>query len=364
MTIKSLVSRMNSICPVRNCKVNDFPSKLKEKLYSYREELESLEFTDEECDYSKGMMLRNVDKLIEAINETIEQVYLGKPADAYKKLSSLLSSLGRHLDSIEEGHSFYRMRSAKGPEKNKIGYKDMFHIPFDKRGIVTTQRFSTPGYPCLYLGEHSYGCWEELGQPDLDSCLVSRLKNTRSLKLWDLRIPSSEDINNPLFIGHSIMSFPLVIACMFKVDDSNISFKPEYIIPQMLLQSIIDSHIDGIIYTSVHKNKIYGFYDNVFTNYVIPIKQYNKDYSHCPQLCETFSITKPTCEEYLKIQHGSDLAPDFVKFKPNPSLPARKQNGYFNYRQSLFGYIENWLDDESYFKLNKIKPSVKKSNSK
>lgn len=355
MINEDLIKQMNSLCPTRSCKVNEFPTKLKEKLSSYKESLNNIDFVSDS--FEKSTVFDIVDKLTVAINEAVDLVYRGKLSAAYGKLNVLVPSLGRFVYAVDVDHSFYRMRTASGAEKSKIGYKDMFHIPFQKRGIVSTQRYSAPGYPCLYLGEHSYGCWEELGRPDLDSCLISLIKNTKTLKLWDLRIPAVENLQYPVFETYSLMLFPLVLACMFKVDDSNVSFKPEYIIPQILLQQIIDSPgIDGIMYTSVHKNKDYSFPDCVFTNYVIPVKEYSIDYRFCPKLCESFKITKPTCEEYLKIQHGSDLAPNSDTIYIDEKWSLSMKNAVYNYNRSLFGNIEKWLSSESDFKLYAIKP--------
>lgn len=357
MVNAALINRMNSLCLADSCKVNDYPSELKKRLSLYKSELSNTEFVNDS--FGKSAIIEIVDKISVAISDAVDLVYQGKPAAAFNALNVLIPSFGRFLHKVEIGHSFYRMRSATVMEKSMISYRDMFHIPFHKRGIVNTQRYSMPGYPCLYLGENSYGCWEELGRPDLDSCLVSRLQNTKQLMLWDLRIPTIENLQDSIFEAHAMMLFPLVLACMFKVDDSNISFKPEYIIPQILLQQIVGSPgIDGIMYTSVHKNNDFDFPDSVFTNYVIPVKEYNKKYSHCPKLCETFRITKPTCEEYLKIQHGSNLAPDSETIHIDDKWSPQKKKSVYNYSNSLFGNIEKWLNNESDFIMHTIFPST------
>ena len=70
----------------------------------------------------------------------------------------------------------------------------MFHIPFNKRGKVETQRYSAPGYPCLYLGSSVNACWEELGQPRFDDMMVSRFVVKEAFPVLDLRMPKEEDL--------------------------------------------------------------------------------------------------------------------------------------------------------------------------
>lgn len=64
--------------------------------------------------------------------------------------------------------------------------------------------------------------------------MVSRLECERELRLVDLRTPSYDDWNdNP---EKYLLFFPIIIACSFKVNNENDSFKPEYIIPQLIME--------------------------------------------------------------------------------------------------------------------------------
>lgn len=114
----------------------------------------------------------------------------------------------------------------------KIEPKEMFHIPLDMRGIVKTQRYSTSGYPCLYLGESIYGCWEEMRRPPMIKCAVSRLECSLKLNIVDLSIPSEIDMTNPAYQR----LIPLIISCMVPVENHNDTYKPEYIIPQLIIE--------------------------------------------------------------------------------------------------------------------------------
>ena len=79
--------------------------------------------------------------------------------------------------------------------------KDMLHIPFDKRGIISSQRFSIAGIPCIYLSTSSLGCWLELNMPREDLFQVSSYEITSS-ELRVLNLCISQDLLNGTFSGY------------------------------------------------------------------------------------------------------------------------------------------------------------------
>ena len=149
---------------------------------------------------------------------------------------------------INEGELFYRMR------ENNTGHlysaEQMFHIPFQLRRLVGNQRFSVTGHPSLYLGRSIYVCWEELNRPKFDTANIVAFRAKRELNLLDLRMPNNINIMDDLY------RIPLIIASSIKTKDSNLPFKPEYIISQAILHSIVNENrkidnsknYDGIIY--------------------------------------------------------------------------------------------------------------------
>ena len=84
-----------------------------------------------------------------------------------KKGLSPKISLADMIHTCEADSNFYRVRQL--PSIYEVEAKELFHIPISKRGIVKTQRYSIPGYPCLYLGKSIYGCWEEMRRPPMCS---------------------------------------------------------------------------------------------------------------------------------------------------------------------------------------------------
>lgn len=145
----------------------------------------------------------------------------------------------------------------------------MLHIPFDKRGLITTQRFSMAGVPCLYLSTTSLGCWLELDMPQLEVLHLSSYKIPNDLKILNMCI-SQYTINGSTRGGWVdeiqykatctlIELFPLVCATSFQVLEMNRSFRSEYIISQLLMQVINELGIDGVAYLSKKMKDYYAY---------------------------------------------------------------------------------------------------------
>lgn len=207
-------------------------------------------------------------------------------------------------------------RSRKGRDIWNLG--DMFHIPYNKREIISTKRYSIPGYPCLYLSGSIYGAWTESGKPSFNEFNISRFEVRKDLKVLDLSF-SAHEIFNPVseysvylpkldineITNRYLYTWPLICACSFTIKEQSRNFKSEYIFPQLLLQVIrnYDStsdmmKIDGIKYFSCQNKYDYKVRPNpIYTNYVfisddmslidINKNQYSRD------LCEKFYLTPP-----------------------------------------------------------------------
>jgi len=322
---------------------------------------------------SKEELMKKIDKVISYIRQAAHYVYKGCNPAAFelirKVIQVVLTSLP--LKVFPENSQFYRMRTMEN--RDNVGINDLFHIPLKKRGIVKTQRYSAPGYPCLYLGESVYVCWEEMLRPDLNHCFVSRLANQREIPLLDLSYPElSEWIKNDgnnysyetnYIIVSSLIRLPLLIACMVKVRNTGDVFKPEYIIPQIIMDMII-YHIRfkknkkekplyvGVYYTTVHQNRDFNFIprDNngicnysLINNIAIPVQSPLSPNKFCPELCEWFKITEPTCDEFERAK-----MPYFYSQKFGLSISNVNQ-----YQLSTFGQLEERLN---HLGLNPIEP--------
>lgn len=342
---KSLHNEMLKLVPSDSTPAQQFPRHLEYKLQDYLELIQGTTLID---GGEKDELLSHIKDINKYLIESVKLTYSGQPAKAYESISHVAERIKANTRQIAKNQSFYRMRRVEdSKEKRTMNHIGMFHIPFSLRSIVTTQRYSMPGYPCLYLGETSFACWEELGRPNLDSCMVSRVENHEPFTVWDLRIPDLNDWKDNTQMLNCLRRFPLVIACTFKTHDDKAVFKPEYIIPQLLLELLQGNpHIDGIEYTSIHweqnqkkdsVNQKLGLDKNDYSNIVIPVQDVTSGTEHCPKLCDLFHISDPTCEEYERIQ------PTFVT--------RGKSSNSGKYKKSLFGRLEQKLKESDCFKI-------------
>ena len=102
------------------------------------------------------------------ICEVVMNYLRGKPHIAYslmKESFELIKDilLRKSEKLIGRTHSangkfIFRARVQREGDAPPTIRKDMFHIPFEKRHLVSGQRFSIHGVPSVYLGESIYDC--------------------------------------------------------------------------------------------------------------------------------------------------------------------------------------------------------------
>lgn len=262
----------------------------------FLEKLDSIEYF-EDISFEINTIKERQNHLVEQLKSAISHYYAGKPASALSELEKGLNSNLKNFEEIlnvREFHSntdFYRIRIHK--LNFPLKPENFFHIPFDLRGKIKTQRFSIPGFPSLYLGNSSYVCWEELNRPNLNDFQIVRLKNTQLLKVIDLSPPKGDN-KSPYEYYKYLMIWPLVFASSVRVRNYDDYFKPEYIIPQLLLQWVRkDNRIDGISYQTTHINFKESLSKGEFLNIVLPVKE-NKTRGLCSELENKFLMTEST----------------------------------------------------------------------
>lgn len=311
---------------------------------------------------NKDIVIGKIESLSKALIKTLELFYLGKIHEATStfnlSLDGILFDEIQAISSIKVGTNFYRARK----NENKHFVKsDLFHIKFELRHIVSTNRYSVPGFPALYLGDSTYVCWEEFDKHKLRDLWFTRLTNVKELNL--IQIQRIEDfllelntINHHFcltFLLRYLITFPLTIACSIKVKFPNGNFKPEYIIPQLLLQYISkNDKIDGIKFpsTKVDYIKLSGV---AAYNYVFPVKKIEK-IGFCSKLIDTFHSTEPTSLELEEIIYNPTTHPVFLSESGLSSDKryielVEKQQSY--YLTTSFGKIENSLKQKKAEKL-------------
>lgn len=307
--------------------------------------------------------LKNICKYI---NEIVRNLEKGLHSTAYKQMKYLFAGTNKYKNLKDNmpysilvaGSSLYRIRMKGDDEKHtEFKYSDMFHIPLNKKGIIRTQRYSSPGYPCLYVGESIYACWEEMHRSNFDLCMVSRLETTMELKLFDLRIPDKADFDNA--DENLLLRLPILIACMVVVKNPNDIYKPEYSITQLLTEWIITNNnsgnkkekIHGIRYTSSHSaasSSGFEYPKDKLDNIAIFVLDPLSTKKYCPQLSKAFKITDPTCNEYEKLKCGYDIDSGTI------DELTKEEKLWLNYKISDFGNLEKRLQDTEKFPLHEI----------
>ena len=173
--------------------------------------------------------------------------------------------------------------------------------------------------------------------------MVSRIKVESPISVIDLRIPTLEDLNGKDKLK-SFLILPLIITCMVQTKNRNDIYKPEYIMPQMIMsfvKSVLANlgknniSLEGVYYTSTHKNDEFGYPDYVFDCLAIPVKDVESTEDFCPELCKIFKITKPANWELDNLKSPFPIDGGYTD-----------GNVVTRYRQSAFGYLERRLDDK------------------
>lgn len=259
--------------------------------------------------------------IVNGIKEAINEYYKGYPAKAYTSLErgmEYIQEIDRYLKATVQ-NDLYRLRINTDGTSTEYSQGEMFHIPFNLRTMVSTQRYSIPGLPSIYLGSTMYVCWEELGRPPfntLNAALFSKTDRTRlnviNLGVHPKVISGFVEMDEPrvrpeetLKEANSYLLFwPLIAACSVKVNMRKHSFKPEYIVPQLLLQYVTrNEQYDGIKYLSVH-NYPEKTHTDLLHNYVFPAKTI-EGRGHCTRLKSSFKLTEGIPWQMYEIYSGS-----------------------------------------------------------
>ncbi len=283
----------------------------------------------------------------------------GQPSDAYQEFAEGLRKLVPILDRITltdlgpgDLRFVYRVRKQTGPPLTR---EEMFHIPFEKRQKVASQRYSIPGLPCLYLCGSLYTCWAEMGQPPFhelqasafwlkDGCTIKLINLSERPLRMQLRLTPEGHLQDAasedLFVTH-VLLWPLFAACSIRVRVRAEPFKPEYIIPQMLLQWVAkEGDFDGICYFSTHVNAVTRRPVLPPCNLVFPAREI-KEVGRCSRLRGHFKMTQPYSWELLR----AITVDDETRFHLVPTYEFEFINGRKQqYFRTEFGIVESRLN--------------------
>lgn len=334
-----------------------FRKELFDRLDEYKKFIDRLDFSELGPIHSIPLQIKPVKDLIVGIKESVELYLNGYPSRAFDELKkSFDMGLFSHLSNsvLGEKECIYRFRKQTG--NYQLSQKELFHIPFHSRTKVDTQRYSIPGFPSLYAANSIYVAWEEMQRPPIDQLQAAKLTNVKKLVFFDLTTDiyvADADLStiDPNELWKHLIVWPLIAACSVKVRDRNSAFKPEYIIPQLMLQIIrAENKWDGIRFSSTHIDRnIMKKAKGEFYNYVLPVKD-NSDDGYCAELLSTFEMSDVTSwylsEVFLKptgsafFTSGVDTTPYKIQaIEIDPDKPLA-------YQYSVFGTLEKALNSK------------------
>ena len=259
------------------------------------------------------------DKIINEIKEYREKVissinlyYQGNLVDAQIIINEMLDEFDNAAPAITDINSSFAFPGG-GPEHSEVQFfrarlsdsvvefsaEEMLHIPFNKRHIVKSERFSIPGLPCLYLGNSSYACWVEMGCPADHQFNVSPLVLDNTQRVLNLTVSMSSlyefnenehtfsDLEAEKYIINLLKLFVLTLCTSYKVQETNRNFKSEYILSQMIMLACKNRDLDGITYYSKQiPSELLAF--NVGVNLVLFAK-YNGE-EHLSEICQHLEV--------------------------------------------------------------------------
>lgn len=270
-----------------------------------------------------------MNKCCDEIKKAVRSTFEGQPHNAYQHLIKAMTSIREELEGLainklgdNDLGILFRGRRTSSPSLSK---EEMFHIPFELRHLVATQRYSIPGLPCLYLTGSLYTCWEEMGRPPLHELQISGLwlKDATTFKVLnfsnrpkrlnkylspdgsisDIYDKNKTQLKNTLI--NSIVIWPLMAACSIIVKNRNAPYKPEYVIPQMVLQWITkNEEFDGLCYFSTHVSAVTN---SPFptSNFIFPAQNVVPS-GRCSILCNSFKMTDPVSWQILSAVNAGE----------------------------------------------------------
>ena len=288
----------------------------------------------------------------------------GRMVEAFKALRLALGEVSDEMKRQEASWNcdidkrlLYRVRQGL---HGRLSREQLFHIPFEERYRVPPHRYSILGLPCLYLSGSLYTCWEEMGRPPLHQLHVAAFWLKKSIKMLHLvdrpslirpwvngnDVVERQNVQRDFldkWISRSLVLWPLIASSSVVVRHRDSPFKPEYVIPQMLLQWVRENgDCDGICYSSSNVRVASTEYPPAVWNYAFPAKT-SKPAGWCNHLCSLFKMTTPCGWELLRAAQAGDtvesVSPPFFRIELIEGLEEQYALSEFGETEAKLGNL-------------------------
>lgn len=322
-----------------------FPAHLETLLGAY---LEAYRDIDDSCfkggAEGKSALMTKIEDVCGKITECLDLYSRAKLDECIDKMREILSHDSFCAYRVSEGSTWYRSRMVEGRER-VLKAKKMFHVPFELVRKIGNNRFSISGYPCLYLSNTIWACWEEMKEPTMEDFCTSLVKPTRYIELLDLRFPNTK-YNQAL--EDVLYTLPLIIACSVEVEYPDDPFKPEYVMPQIVMLALVNhDRFEGCSFTSTKKIDNFDWPDDLLCNIAMPVKCVNET-GLCPKLSDNFLISDSINYKYevLKCKVFSARVSSKASIAELFGGPHVEPTPNEDYEGSIFGQLEKVLKEE------------------
>ncbi|KAI3346575.1 hypothetical protein FDB55_03925 [Clostridium botulinum] len=369
-------------------------SKLIERFDEYLEEISDTKI------YNNSELICNVKENIELLKESLNFYRNANIDGAKKKILDILKKYINNNTIITTIDKSYACRGLSyinqnfKPDKDleyeknlelnffraRIGNenftrKDLLHIPFNKRNLITTERFGIPGVPCLYLGTTSYVCWLEMNKPIENDFNVTSYKIPKNLNIIDLTFVSilfNQSLSAIKVVevwnkcsneekrlhADRIELWPLIIATSFNIKEKDRKFKSEYIISHLIMQCLNDLNLDGISYISNKISDLFVGYPYC-VNFVLPMKQtdFDTDENIYSKEIGNYTLTDPVrLSEYRMLENCKIEIKSYLNQTCNNTNSRIDFAGkIIKYNECIFSKFDDYLVNQHYANYNNLR---------
>lgn len=213
-------------------------------------------------------LLEQIESFMDNMIKSVATYQKGRRSSAYDFFKDAMDVIESEIEELIKPvpHDMVLYRGRIGNvERSPM---EMNHISLKRRYLVKTERYSFPGLPCIYLGDSVKVCLDELGAERNETQIARfRTRNDKNIHLYlDLAAPfdyTLDTIMENAELRRTVLKIlPLIFCVSVKFDypyedeqDRRVSFRSEYIVPQFLLQYIMEDErmdrVAGIKYRSV-----------------------------------------------------------------------------------------------------------------
>jgi hypothetical protein len=275
MTKKELFEKLKSKLPLKRDKSKDFQEFVEETFNWYKQQIENSGLFDDSEEYEKVEGF--IDRTNKSLKFYLEGDIFGATKEFEKGIKLLINDNILPIFMNNNNDIYYFENGSYSLMYRLTEFDDsIWCIPFSKRHLASTNRFSFAGLPCLYIGNSIETCYAEIGgDKDISSYFIAGFGYYyEKIKTLDLTFPNLKYAErDEYYYDKSILSWPLVAICMIKkpIYESHTKFVIEYIFPQLVISFLAKQSNESEIWAVKYYSTKFSITDNKY-NIAIPIK--------------------------------------------------------------------------------------------